>query len=135
MGGRRFQARPPLAAGQVDALRELDGFENGNVTVIGDTPEASNEPTDCLSRNVRSADVCSSDRADVVATSRLAVERDIANELGADYVDTTDWLCTESACPMMIGDILLYRDATHITTVASEWFRPLLEATLAPILP
>ena len=107
----------------------------GNVTVIGDTPEASNEPTDCLSRNVRSADVCSSDRADVVATSRLAVERDIANELGADYVDTTDWLCTESACPMMIGDILLYRDATHITTVASEWFRPLLEATLAPVLP
>ena len=105
------------------------------MTVIGDTPEASNEPTDCLSRNVRSADVCSSDRADVVATSRLAVERDIANELGADYVDTTDWLCTESACPMMIGDILLYRDATHITTVASEWFRPLLEATLAPVLP
>ena len=32
-GGRRFEARPPLAAGQVDALQELDGFENGNVTV------------------------------------------------------------------------------------------------------
>ena len=106
-----------------------------NVVVIGDTPPASDEPSDCLSRNLRSADVCHSDRDDVVATSRLAVEREIAADLGADYVDTSDWLCTDTACPMMIGDILLYRDATHITTVASEWFRPLLEASLAPVLP
>ena len=52
-----------------------------------------------------------------------------------DYVDTTDWLCAETACPMMIGDILLYRDSTHITTVASSWFRPLLEASLDGVLP
>ena len=107
----------------------------GNVVVVGDTPEAGVEPTDCLSRNVRRADACSSNRDDVVAASRLALEREITAELGATYVDTTDWLCTESACPMMIGDILLYRDSTHLTTVASEWFRPLLEASLAPILP
>ncbi len=36
-----------------------------NVVVIGDTPPASDEPSDCLSRNLRSADVCNSDRADV----------------------------------------------------------------------
>ncbi len=45
----------------------------GHVVVIGDTPESSHEPTDCLSRNVRSADRCASDRDDVVATSRLEV--------------------------------------------------------------
>jgi hypothetical protein len=105
-----------------------------NVAVIGDTPESTEEPTDCLSRNLRRADVCSSDREDVVASSRLAIEADVASDLGARYIDTSDWLCTEAACPMIIGDILLYRDATHITTVASEWFRPLLEASLAPVL-
>ena len=71
----------------------------------------------------------------MVAATRLAVEREIADDLGAGYVDTSDWLCTDTACPMIIGDILLYRDVTHITTVASEWFRPLLEASLAPVLP
>jgi peptidoglycan/LPS O-acetylase OafA/YrhL len=105
-----------------------------NVVVIGDTPGSSEEPTDCLSRNLRRADVCASGRDDVVASSRLAIEQEVAAGLGASYVDTTDWLCTDS-CPMIIGDILLYRDATHITTVASEWFRPLLEASLAPVLP
>ena len=107
----------------------------GNVVVIGDTPQSSDEPADCLSRNLRRADACSSARDDVVADSRLALERDIATDLGAAYIDTSDWLCTDLACPMMIGDILLYRDVTHITTVASEWFRPLLEANLAPVLP
>jgi peptidoglycan/LPS O-acetylase OafA/YrhL len=107
----------------------------GHVAVIGDTPESAQEPSDCLSRNVRRADRCASDRDEVVATSRLEVEREIVAELGVDYIDTTDWLCTETACPMMIGDILLYRDSTHITTVASRWFRPLLEASLAAVLP
>ena len=107
----------------------------GHVVVIGDTPESSHEPTDCLSRNVRSADRCASDRDEVVAASRLEAEQGITADLGADYVDTTDWLCAERACPMMIGNILLYRDTTHITTVASRWFRPLLEASLGGVLP
>jgi peptidoglycan/LPS O-acetylase OafA/YrhL len=106
-----------------------------NVVVIGDTPETSEEPTDCLSHNLRRADVCSSDPDDVVAAGRLAVEEEITTGLGARYIDVSDWLCADTGCPMMIGDILLYRDATHITTVASEWFRPLLEASLAPVLP
>jgi hypothetical protein len=105
-----------------------------SVAVIGDTPVSTEEPTDCLSRNLHRADVCSSEREDVVATSRLAIEAEVASDLGARYIDTSDWLCTDAACPMIIGDILLYRDATHITTVASEWFRPLLEASLAPVL-
>ena len=79
--------------------------------------------------------MCASARDDVVASGRLALEQDISTDLGAAYIDTSDWLCTDTGCPMMIGDILLYRDATHITTVASEWFRPLLEASLAPVLP
>jgi len=31
---------------------------------------------------------------------------------------------------MMIGDILLYRDATHLSTTASEFIRPILEVAL-----
>ena len=59
----------------------------GGVVVVGDTPEASHEPTDCLARNVRDADACASERDDVVAGSRLAVEREIADGLGAAYVE------------------------------------------------
>jgi peptidoglycan/LPS O-acetylase OafA/YrhL len=144
------QTRPELlvmstSAGYPNSAEEwAAGFENTlsrvtplarNVVVLGDTPPTSKEPTDCLIRNVRRADACASARADVVATERLDAEREIAAGLGATYVDTTDWLCTAAACPLIIGDILLYRDTTHITTVASLWFRPLLEASLGSTLP
>ena len=108
----------------------------GSVVVIGDAPKSS-RGADRLSVP-ESADAPMSARLhteDVVASTRLAIEADVASDLGARYIDTSDWLCTDAACPMLIGDILLYRDATHITTVASEWFRPLLEASLAPVLP
>ena len=103
--------------------------------VLGDNPPTRREPASCLSDNLRRADACAAQRADVVMTSRLAIERDITAGLGGTFVDTTDWLCTETACPVIIGDILLYRDVTHITTVAAEWLRPLVEASLEPVLP
>lgn len=106
-----------------------------NLVVLGDNPPTRREPASCLSDNLRRADACAAARDDVVITSRLAIEREISGGLGATFIDTTDWLCTESACPIIIGDILLYRDVSHITTVAARWFRPLLEASLEPMVP
>ncbi len=103
-----------------------------HLVVLGDNPPAEDLPSSCLSGHVTSADACVADRADVVKASRLAVEQQVAAAHGATFVDPTDWFCTPSRCPVMIGDILLYRDATHISTVAATWFQPLMAAALAP---
>jgi len=102
--------------------------------VLGDNPPARVEPASCLSDHLRDADACIAERVDVVMAGRVSAEQAVASQLGASFVDTTDWLCTDDACPVIIGDILLYRDVTHITTAAAEWFRPLVEASLAPLL-
>jgi peptidoglycan/LPS O-acetylase OafA/YrhL len=105
-----------------------------NLVVLGDIPPADVEPATCLSANLRSVDNCTAERADVTSGSRLGIESEITARYGGRFVDTTDWICTDTRCPIIIGDILLYRDATHITTVAAEWFRPLVEASLAGIV-
>jgi peptidoglycan/LPS O-acetylase OafA/YrhL len=105
-----------------------------NVVVLGDNPPARVEPASCLSDHLRDADSCVAERDDVVMAGRVSVERSVAGQLDVSFVDTTDWLCTDTACPVIIGDILLYRDVTHITTAAAEWFGPLVEASLAPLL-
>jgi hypothetical protein len=105
-----------------------------HLVVLGDNPRARTEPAGCLSGHVHSVRSCTAKPEAVVASSRLAVERAAAEAAGARYVDTTDWLCTPSGCPVIVGDILLYRDATHLTTVATSWLRPLLEAAIAPSL-
>ena len=122
------------AAGLDETLSRL-APSTANLVVLGNNPPAETRPNACLSEHLRSAEACVADRADVVRTDRLAVERAAAEQVGAAFVDPTDWFCTADRCPVMIGDILIYRDATHITTIASSWFRPLLDASLAPLLP
>jgi len=51
-------------------------------------------------------------------------------------VSTNDMLCGAVACPVIVGDVLMYRDESHLTTVASEALaRPLLARIRAAGLP
>ena len=121
------------ASGFDDTMSRLAPL-TANLVVLGDNPPADVEPATCLSAHVHSVDRCVADRSEVVPTSRHDVERQVATRYGARFVDTTDWLCAQTRCPVIIGDILLYRDATHLTTVATSWLRPLLAAAIAPSL-
>ena len=100
------------------------------LVMLGDNPNARDLPSNCLSRNLFSASVCSNTRSAAVSQDRIDIEYSIATQRSIEIVDTTDWFCTENICPMMIGDILLYRDATHLSTTASEFMRPILELAL-----
>jgi hypothetical protein len=40
-----------------------------------------------------------------------------ADASGTRVVDPTKWLCWENQCPVVIGDVLPYRDRGHLTTV------------------
>ncbi len=121
------------SAGFDDTLARV-AQHTANLVVLGDNPPSSRNPADCLSAHVTSASACNSDRADVAPTSRHEVERAVTARYGGRFVDTTDWLCTATECPVILGDILLFRDADHLTTAAAVWFRPLLQAALAGIV-
>ncbi len=73
-------------------------------------------------------------RVKAVETGKLEAERAIADQDGARFVDTSDWMCTATDCPLIIGDILMFRDINHLTTVAANWFTPMLEAVVMPYL-
>ena len=64
-----------------------------------------------------------------------------AHEVG--IIDPFRWLCVDttpdddddtSRCPVVIGDILVYRDSHHLTNTAAQWLTPLLDAELVPWL-
>ena len=100
------------------------------LVMLGDNPNARDLPSNCLSSNLFSASVCSNSREAAIVQDRIEIEYSIATQRSLEFIDTTDWFCTERTCPMMVGDILLYRDATHLSTTASEFMRPVLELAL-----
>jgi hypothetical protein len=102
--------------------------------VLGDNPDSRDDPATCLSAHLTNVGACANTRTNAVETGKLEVERSVAEQNGARFVDTSDWLCTDTDCPVIIGDILIFRDINHLTTFAAEWFTPMIEAIVMPYL-
>ena len=104
-----------------------------HLVVIGDNPASDTDPPACLSAHVGDASACATARADAVRPDRIAGELAAARAHGATFVDTTDWFCTPTTCPVVIGDLLVLRDRTHLTPPMAEFLAPALDAALAPV--
>jgi peptidoglycan/LPS O-acetylase OafA/YrhL len=105
-----------------------------HVVVLGDTPTPAQDVPGCVSSHLDRASACVSDRSEAVKASRLAVEQAVAKANGAMFVPTGDWICGVERCPVIVGDILLYRDANHLTATAATWLAPYLDAALVRAL-
>lgn len=105
-----------------------------HVVWLGDTPHPAANVPECLSANPDTVAACNLVRADAANpgnSTRLAAA---AVAGGARYVPTTDWLCTASGCPAVVGNLLVYRDESHLTAEAAVWLAPLLDQALKPEL-
>ena len=63
----------------------------------------------------------------------------IADEMSVGVIDPHVWLCVDGSpeddsdttrCPVVVGDILIYRDSHHLSNTFVEWFAPVLSAEL-----
>jgi peptidoglycan/LPS O-acetylase OafA/YrhL len=104
-----------------------------HLAVIGDNPSSRVDPPACLSGHMGDASACATSRADAARPDRVSGEFAAARAHGATFVDTTDWFCTATTCPVVIGDLLVLRDDTHLTPPMAEFLTPLVEAALAPV--
>jgi hypothetical protein len=51
------------------------------------------------------------------------------------YLDVSPYICTETTCAVVVGNLLVYRDDNHLTTTYTSWLRtalqPAIDAALA----
>jgi peptidoglycan/LPS O-acetylase OafA/YrhL len=105
-----------------------------HLLLLGDSATPKEDIPTCLAGNLSNVPNCMDSRDGAVRPGRLAVERDVAATYDADFVPTSDWMCTATACPVIVGNILMYRDNSHITATASEFLSPYIEATVKAVL-
>lgn len=56
------------------------------------------------------------------------IEKTAASKTGADLIDLTAGICPGSgACPIVINDMIAYRDGHHLTATFSRRLAPLLD--------
>jgi hypothetical protein len=115
-------------------LKQL-GDTGAKVVVLGDTPRLNEKAPACVAAHLSDVAACAVKRGSVPYAAARTTMQSTALASGAMFTQTMDWLCTQASCPSVIGNILAYRDATHITASVSSWLRNRLDIYLSPMLP
>jgi len=84
--------------------------------ILADTPRSGVNVPVCLSGHLDDAAACSLPRADAVDEDFRSLERDIAEETHATFIDTLPWVCATFPCPMIRGNLLVLRDTNHLSS-------------------
>lgn len=111
--------------------RELSSVA-GDVQVILDNPYGNVSVPQCLANNLNMPARCAirNDAKPHLVEFRDAIRRVTAG-LDVSTVESHAYLCRDSGeCPMIVGDMMVYRDSHHITPVYSEWLAPALAQDL-----
>lgn len=124
--GRRLsrdESEPDLEAGLKRTLVRLRAT-GARVVVIRDISKAPIDVVDCVGDNSRRLDRCVFPFA---RSEKRAYDARAARETrGVELIDPQPLLCAELKCPAVIGDALVYRNATHLTATFSstlaDWF-------------
>jgi len=106
----------------VDSFR-ADGIEP---VLIADSPYLEDEVPGCLAANRSRVDRCAPGNA----TPELAVIDDSLRRVAADrevgLIEPRRWLCVDGYCPPVVGNLLVYRDQSHLSATFVQWLTPLL---------
>lgn len=91
------------------------------ITVLHDTPDFGDNEVipDCVALHMEKDDLekCGRKREDVQENRRTNAALKAASDKfdNVDFVNLTDLFCTESECPAVIGNVIVYRDKNHVS--------------------
>jgi len=108
-------------------IRQLRGI-GAKVLVLGPVPDPHTTVPICLSAHLDDATACVPRRATAVNPSGIAAEAAAARAAGGQYADLTDLFCAGDRCPVIVGNTLVYVDASHLTFEYSRRLAPVMGA-------
>ena len=99
-----------------------------HLVFLADIAHPESWPATCLSRNRSNPQKCIINRKQGERPPLVAAEQAVAKATRSTYVRVTDWMCSQTQCAVMLGNIQMYRDDNHIGATTSEYFAPFIEA-------
>lgn len=113
----------------------LDALRARGITpiLVEDTPYPGQLVPSCLSRNYTNVQQCSPTMTNAYRVDMFEMMRDFDTS-GEHVVWVRNWFCTDTVCPTIVGNLLVYRDDNHITGSYAIFVAPLLDAAVAPVV-
>jgi len=106
----------------VDSFR-ADGIEP---ILIGDSPYLEDEVPGCIAANRSRVDRCAPGEAAAELAAIDESMRRIADDREVGLIEPRRWLCVDGYCPPVVGNLLVYRDQSHLSATFVSWMTPLV---------
>ena len=104
------------------------------LVMFEDTPWPWRSAPDCAAQYPHELTKCGRPAAQAVyEPARRAEVGAAAQKLGVTVIDPLPWFCTRTFCPIVVGNILVYKDFSHISTYYARALIPLLNAKIPAV--
>lgn len=98
------------------------------VLVLGPTPGATGLVPVCLSAHMNDPMACSFPVPRWASPAGIALERNTVELSGGQYADTTELFCSSGRCPVIVGNVMVFYDAGHLSREYSLTLSPAMGA-------
>jgi hypothetical protein len=106
------------------------------VIFISDTPYLPQSAPDCLAGHLSDVRSCAIKRSDATVLPAIkAAQLRIAKQEQINTIDPTSLFCAPKVCPVVVGNILVYHDKSHMTTEWSRFIAPALGNAISRNIP
>jgi hypothetical protein len=125
--GKRLKLSAANAAWEKGLARTLDTMPaNAKLLVLGDTPVPGRNVPACLRVHSTNISACQRSKADSLMPGRDAAERSAAADHEAMFRSPIDSVCSYDPCPLVMGNVMMWRDKSHLTATFSKQMAPML---------
>jgi len=105
------------------------------VVFISDIPTLGSPAPSCLSRHMSDAQACTPSRSAAILLPAVKTEElTLATQNRVSSIDPTPWFCTAAVCPVIVHNILVYHDTSHITKEWARFIAPVLADVILPLV-
>jgi hypothetical protein len=105
------------------------------VAIIGDITGLPLKMPECLASYPTHVQRCSSPVPSHTYQNHFADEMAAAKAEGVAYVNPQSWICTKTVCSPVVGDLVAYYDAMHLSATYAEYLSVVMQSAVAPLLP
>jgi peptidoglycan/LPS O-acetylase OafA/YrhL len=115
-----------FASRTVRTLDELRRRTPALIEYLGDIPVPNSDLPGCVAEHLDDVRPCTFlVRRAYTYPERHRALRPVIEAANVPLLDPKRWFCTATTCPAVIGNVLLYRDPTHMTVPYSTWLAPM----------
>ena len=105
------------------------------VIFLSDVPTLTESAPACIAAHMSNVRRCTVRRSAAVRLpAAKAEELELARREHVSSIDPTSWFCTPTVCPVIVNNIILYRDFAHMVPPWSRFIAPVLADSLLPIM-